>query len=475
MKNSDYQVSHYLNIIDLDDQQTSLLFNGVNGCLDEIPSDLADILSSGDTIEINSLPRANLDYLAKRGHLTTLGRDDEIERFKEFVSAMHHKRCAEVSSGGLLLLLSYDCNLACKYCYQQKHRPHKSTVLMTPAMVDDIFERHLSTLLPGIKNRQLFLYGGEPFLPANIPSLLRTLELTKRLGISTKAISNATLVDTMPDIFGAEPGKVEWVQVSIDGWRDMHDSSRISAAGEPTFDKIIDNIQLLIDKGVKVAIRLNLDKKTVETTPFLLDYLKSNGIVGHENVNIYASPLHDNLCDVDETDFIDINGLAEKVFSYGIDLEHPISLRANDLSYLFSLQNGTGLVRTSFCMQTMQNSLVIDPFGDIYACFEEAGYSELRVGSIGDSGVEFFPLSELYKTRHIANMPDCLACSIALTCGGQCGVMCRAKTGDLFKPYCAEMKKVMLMGLKLAYKKCKASGKTTPDKVSGAEDVSVHG
>jgi uncharacterized protein len=126
-------------------------------------------------------------------------------------------------------------------------------------------------------------------------------------------------------------------------------------------------------------------------------------------------------------------------------------------------------------MQTMQNSLVIDPFGDLYACFEEAGYSDLRVGHIGDDGVEFFPLSKVYKTRHIANMPDCLACSIALACGGQCGVMCRAKTGDLFKPYCGDMKKVMLMGLKLAYIRYKSSGVNLPSGVSGTDEVSVHG
>jgi uncharacterized protein len=474
MENNLYYPSHYLNIIDLADHKTSLLFNGVNGCLDEIPNALADILLSGNHECINSLPKANLDFLVKRGHLTTLGLYEEMERFKEFVSAIHSKRCGDVSSGGLLLLLSYNCNLDCQYCYQQKHRLFKSNVFMTPELVDDIFDKHLHSLLPGIQKKQIFLYGGEPFLPANVPAILRILEHARRRGMSTKAISNATLLDTMPDIFGSEPGKVDWVQVSIDGDRELHDSSRVSAAGEPTFDKIIRNILLLINKGVKVAIRLNLDKKNVESTPILLEYLKTINIVGHENVNIYASPLHDNLCEVDSTDFIDMNGLAEKVFAFGIDLEHPISLRANDLTYLFSLQNGTGLVRTSFCMQTIQNTLVVDPFGDLYACFEEAGYSDLRVGHIGDAGVEFFPLSEVYKTRHIANIPDCLACSVALACGGQCGVMCRAKTGNLFKPYCGDMKMVILMGLKLAYKRYKLS-ENTAGELSGVDDVSLHG
>ena len=60
-------------------------------------------------------------------------------------------------------------------------------------------------------------------------------------------------------------------------------------------------------------------------------------------------------------------------------------------------------------------------------------------------------------------MPDFLACSIALACGGQCGVMCRAKAGDLFKPYCKDMKEVMLAGLRNAYLKYKAAGKPAPE------------
>jgi len=261
MEKISYHVSRYLNVIDLDDRETSLLFNGMNGCMDEVPNALAAILLSNEKVDLNSLPKTNLDFLAKRGHLTSLEPKEEMERFKEFVSALHLKRSTNISSGGLLFLLSYNCNLACKYCYQQKHRPQKSSVLMTPEMVDYIFEKHLPSLLPGIEKKQIFFYGGEPFLPANVPTILRTLEHTKRLGISTKAISNATLLDIMPDIFGAEPGKVDWVQVSIDGYRELHDRSRISASGEGSFDKIINNIQLLIRKGVKVAIRLNLDKK----------------------------------------------------------------------------------------------------------------------------------------------------------------------------------------------------------------------
>ena len=474
-KMNKYRPSRYLNVIELDN--TALLFNGVNGCLDEVSLKLAEGLRSQDTSALGFLSEADRNFLAKRGHITTLPPETERARFREFAAAIHNKRIKGISHGSLMLLMSYNCNLSCKYCYQHPHRPHKSKALMSPAFLEEIFEKHLSKILPGIetKNIDLSFYGGEPFLPANEPVIRKALGYAKRYGMSSHSITNATMVDSMIDIFGPGPGKVKRVQISLDGNRRQHNASRIPASGEPTFDKILDNISLLLKQGTEVSIRLNLDKSKLRTIPELITELKARNILGDKNASIYASPLHDNIAKVDATDFMDVGELSSQVFKLGIDMEHPVSLRANDMSYLFKLEKGIGLVNTSFCMQTLQNSFVIDPFGDLYGCFEEAGYTEFRVGHVSAGGVEFFPLRETYKARHIANMPECLDCSVALTCGGQCGVRCRAVTGDLFKPHCSDIKKVILEGLKLAYQKRQQHPEESAANMNHALIPSTHG
>jgi uncharacterized protein len=457
-----YRASRYLNIVDLGDGENSLLFSGINGSLDEIPNELAKILADDDPAGLNLLSQANLEFLFKRGHITRLSPAKELDRFRELAAAIHEKRCAGPVSGGLLLLFSYNCNLACPYCYQQEHRLDKSKAVMTPEMVDLLLGKYPKQVLPGVKMKNIIFYGGEPFLPLHEPAIRRALGYAEKSGMGCEAASNATMLDSMVDIFGTGAGKVNKVQISLDGCREEHDKSRVSASGAPTFDKIISNIKLLLSRGVHISIRLNLDRKKLAATPRLLEYLKAEGIAEHKNARVYATPIHDNLCKVDNSDFTDMRTLSEKVLKMGIDLEHPVSLRGNELRYLFRLQKGTGLTRTVYCMQTMQNSLVADPFGDLYACFEEAGYSKWRIGHVDETGVKFFPQREVYKKRHIANMPVCLECSIALACGGQCGVMCRAKTGDLFKPKCEGMKDIMLAGLAHAYNKYKAAGKPAP-------------
>lgn len=448
-----YNISRYLNVVDLGGP--ALLFNGVNGCLDEVPQKLADILRSGDPECLSALEPGEIASLLKRGYLTSLSPEAELARFKEYSAAVHKKLELGSRSGGIMLLMSYSCNLACKYCYQQEHRPHKSQAVMTPEMVENIFEKNLTTLIPGAAHKEVNVsfYGGEPFLPSNEAVIRKALGYTKKYGMPANAITNATMVDKMPDIFGEGPGLVNRVQISLDGSKELHDRSRIPLSGEATFDKITTNIAMLLKRRTRVSIRLNLDRRTLASIPQLIGELKEKGILGNKCASIYASPLHDNLAEVDAADFMDLAELSSQVFNLGIDLEHPVSLRANEMSYLFSIEKGIGLTHTCFCMQTMQRTLVVDPFGDLYACFEEAGYPEYRVGNISDGGVEFFSLHDTYKTRHIANIDECLKCSVALACGGQCGVRCRAKSGDLFKPHCQDIRQVILDGLKLAYQK----------------------
>jgi uncharacterized protein len=462
------RASRYLNVIKLDNEKC-LLFNGINACMDEVPCWLGEKLSSSGILD--GLSPDALELLRRRGHVTALSPGEELSRFRELALALHDRSMAHLGKPSVMLLLSYNCNLACKYCYQHEHRPGKSSALITPQALDSFVERNLGELFPGHNCANWSFYGGEPFLPANLPTIRRALEYSSRWGTHAKAISNCTRVHEMPEIFGRGPGKVGWVQVSLDGDRAEHDSSRVPASGEPTFDRIIANISLLAELGVQVSIRLNLDRRKAPGMLRLLQYLKEKKITSSPNVSVYAAALHDNIAEVDSSDFMDVSELAARVFELGIDLEHPLSMRANDMSKLMGSDKAVGLNKTFFCMQTPQRSVVLDPFGDVYACFEEAGYPQYRIARATPQGTEFFAMREKYCSKHVANMPDCLQCTVALACGGQCGVTNRRKTGDPLKPDCADIRRVILESLKLAYKK---RGET-PAIPAAVSDVSLHG
>jgi uncharacterized protein len=461
---SKYCVSRYLNIINIEDGKTSLLFNGMNGCIDEIPRELGDILVSRSRTMISKIPSVNIEFLKNRGHITTLAPQAELEKFKEFVEALHAKKINSVSTGGVVLLVSYNCNLSCAYCYQQEHRPHKSSAIMSEQLVEDIFKKYMPSLLPGIDNPAVYLYGGEPFLPANGPIIRKILKFAESgNNIAMGTVTNGTTVDKMLDIFGPGPGKINGVQISLDGAKPLHDKSRaLLPDASPTFDIIIKNIQLLIKQDIQITLRINSDIDKFDTIPDLLAELKAKNILGDKHVTVYAYPLHANIAKIDSKKFLDLSATSQKICMLGAKFEHPSIVHANDWGHLFQQDKGIALTNSCYCMQTLQQHVVIDPFGDVYACTEEAGYPEFRIGHIdAKTGVEFFPLRDVYKTRHLANMPDCLGCSVALACGGQCGMLSRAKTGDLFKPYCNGAKEAILDSIKLAYSKKRMQSQKT--------------
>lgn len=465
-----YYISRYLNIINTN--YGYLFFSGVNGAIDEVRQPIAEAFNSGDISKVKDILDENeIKHMLDRGYLTKLPPDREEAAFIKLATAIRQNQEKKADSGSIMLLLSYDCNLACPYCYQKEHKHKNGRAVMSEELIDLIFTKIYSKLVDGLKleKTRIMFYGGEPFLPKNKQAINKALEWARKYNMPVSAITNATQADLMKDIFGDKPGFVNWCQVSIDGARRLHNISRVAHDGRPTFDKILSNVKMMLEKGVKVSLRLNLDRKKLESIEELMQELKDVGILGHKNLNVYASPLHDNIAKVDATDFMDLSQLSEKLMNKGIDLEHPVSSRANEMNLLFRLKSGLGLNRTDFCMQSGQRTVVVDPFGDIYSCFEEAGYRQYRIGVIKGEDVEFFPLKDFYKNRHIANLKECSKCSVALACGGQCGAKCRVKNGDVYKVYCENMKSVILESLKFAYEKYRKDGAITQ-----CERVSTH-
>lgn len=95
-----HYISQYLNIIDLGG--SALLFNGVNGCLDEITGEVVGILKTGDPEKLRNLSPKDINTLAKRGHITSLPPALELQRFKEFSAALHQKQEKEAKHGGIM-------------------------------------------------------------------------------------------------------------------------------------------------------------------------------------------------------------------------------------------------------------------------------------------------------------------------------------------------------------------------------------
>jgi len=125
------------------------------------------------------------------------------------------------------------------------------------------------------------------------------------------------------------------------------------------------------------------------------------------------------------------------------------------ISQYLEMQEERTIPKVRFCGLGTDTFYVVDPLGDIYHCYEEAGHKDRRIGTFSRGKVKFFALNEKYSRRHLLNVPECLRCSVALYCGGGCPVHARMNNGSIFKSYCHQNKEFIAQTLKAFFLKNK--------------------
>lgn len=450
-----YYVSNYLNVISL--EKTDLLFNGFNGCMDEVEKSLGDILRNKGEIK-NDLPEDILHILKRRGHVTSLPKEKEVDAFVEYTKKLHKKKFENSNkSSFLMILFSYTCNLCCPYCYQRSISKDIWEAKMTPKFIDTLFENYIEKMFPNIplENMTISLYGGEPFLLRNKDSIERVLFYAKKYKIRIEGVTNASQLELFPEeFFGPHYGQVQSLQVSLDGSRQNHDSSRIPADRSPTFDKIIANCHKLVERKVRLDLRVNVDALTLESVDELKEELLQVGLWDHPYCFPYVSVIHNHAGEADGFVVPTAIEASRRLNQKHSFLNSPLRRVANGLRYLTMQQSGTAVTRTTYCMQQNPYSYVCDALGRLFRCYEEAGHEEYVIGQF-DAGLKDISwnseLKKYYEERTIFNMEECKECSCALICGGGCGVKSRGQTGNFYKAHCEEEKELYLQAIKENY------------------------
>lgn len=149
-------------------------------------------------------------------------------------------------------LISEDCNLACKYCFEliRRNKKHMSSEVAVDA-VNYLYENAIKNLK--YQNNEevgITLFGGEPFLKPDIIDdvVNAALKARKETGINFNvgAITNGTILND--DIINQykrynDLGVDFSIQLSVDSIKELNDENRVTKAGKGTFDIIEKNIE----------------------------------------------------------------------------------------------------------------------------------------------------------------------------------------------------------------------------------------
>lgn len=391
-----------------------------------------------------------LEALQRRGYLTQLSFDQEEDFFTRITHNLHERS----RTPGYVFVTDYNCNLRCPYCFQSHMREDASFCQLLGAMrrevIDRIFrairkieDRH--GLDPEEKRfRSYGLFGGEPLLRASRGSVEYIFEKARDLGpCSFFTISNGTEIDAYEDLIG--PEGIGFFQITFDGAPPEHDKRRVYADGRGSYERIADNIDMALERGAVVSVRVNIDRNNLDQVVPLAAEIRKRGWDKHKNFHVYVAAIR---AENDHTD-------AEQTFGTW-DLHHLMHTRP-ELRETLSIVNppddrikrqahrifnrdpkARPAMRASFCGAN-DGMYLFDSFGDIYPCWERLGEQRFRIGHIvDDSGeVEFYTeVFDQWRGRNVASNPACLRCRYALYCGGGCAVQAEEVKGKFFINAC---------------------------------------
>jgi 12,18-didecarboxysiroheme deacetylase len=157
------------------------------------------------------------------------------------------------------------CNLKCVHCYAQsegKRYEGEMTTEEGKRMIDDLAAFGAPVLL---------FSGGEPTIRPDMPELA---QYAKECGMRVVISTNGTLITPELAKRMAEVG-LSYVGVSLDGGRETHDGFR-GVSG--SFDKALEGIRNAKAAGIKVGLRMTINKMNWEDINEIFDLMEDEEI-----------------------------------------------------------------------------------------------------------------------------------------------------------------------------------------------------
>uniref|UniRef100_UPI003563931C anaerobic sulfatase-maturation protein n=1 Tax=Segatella copri TaxID=165179 RepID=UPI003563931C len=332
---------------------------------------------------------------------------------------------------------SAHCNLACKYCYyleKNKLYPTAQRHLMSDEMLEQFTREYIEAQT---MNQVLFTWhGGEPLL-RSIDFYRKALSLQQKYAggrrIDNVIQTNGTLLtDEWCEFFAQN----HWlVGISIDGPQPDHDHYRLTAAGKPSWKKVMQGIKLLKKHGVEWNAMAVVNAYNANHPMEFYRFFKENGcqflqftpiverLTRHEDGRTLAS-----LADKDEISLSEAS-VAPEQWGYFLSAIFDEWVR-KDVGKIFveifdcTLANWMG-ISPGICAYSKEcgHAGVIEHNGDVYSC-DHFVFPEYKLGNIRDhSLIDMLygeQQQEFSRLKHSSLPRQCKECDMEFACHGEC-------------------------------------------------------
>lgn len=359
-----------------------------------------------DPEEVNMEDRNTVLEFIKNGFLI----DEAIDELKVLkYSSNSYKYKKDTLS--LTIAPTLACNFNCAYCYQESGK----TSTMSENVQDGIIN-YIEHSIKKLEKLYITWFGGEPLLAKQI--LLKLSDRIEKLAkennceLSFFMITNGYLIDQQL-ITELKRLGLTGIQVTLDGPPRIHNQRRgLKKGGNSSFERILCNIQKLIDNDIKVYIRVNVDKTNVDSVEEFLDILKSKGIM---DAYIYPAQVvaYTKACK-------SASGSCLSTVEYS-DIDYKVHKMLIEKGFHKDFSPMLPKRKTNYCCADQVNSLLIDPQGSLYKCWNHIGTEE-TVGNIVNQ--KSTKVQKMRQVNWIDYNPfdhkECTECKYLPLCMGGC-------------------------------------------------------
>lgn len=343
--------------------------------------------------------------------------------FDEFKSLQEdcNSRLAESKIHKLRILTTTGCNARCPYCYE---KGIKATFLTTE-VAQNIVKFITSEVKIDDKIR-IEWFGGEPLLNIDAIDFISTRikeNIPSGVDFASNMITNGYLIT--PKIVNKmiNEWNLKQIQITLDGVSESYE--RVKGLGIGSFDKVIENIGLLVDKNIKVDIRINFDYSNIAEIEELLKYLSETPY--NEQINVYPAKIFSN-------------STKRGYF----DLEEE-TIQINKLFKQYGFRKGDALIPRSFhtsCMASYPHFYTISPKGKIFKC-DRQFLDKDAIADVKDEPKSSNLIQFVKSNTTVAN--KCKNCILYPLCWGGCFY---DRENGIYPCYLT--KKIVLESLKMA-------------------------
>lgn len=387
-----------------------VIFSTISKTIIEVNEDFYKELINIQNLDIDKLKyitEENIDYLKRNYFIVDCDIDEKcIVDYKMNKDRLHQQVFSSYIAFSTL------CNFACVYCYEEgqserKHIMDEETLMHTLNWYEKIITKN------NYRELQVCLFGGEPLLHKDLikefVSKLSNIVKKHNAELVLTMVTNGYLLDNEIVSFLKDYNLNE-IQITIDGPEEIHNQRRPLRAGGPTFQRIIENIKSIDKFNGGFLFRVSFDKSNKDSIKEVLRYIKGLNI--KNKYVVYLAPIHNTT----NQECNHCSFCCKNVYK---DQEETI----NTYKELYSYMKEIGLNIPKYytngpCMLVSNDTVLIDPYGDLYKCVEMISIKNLCVGNVKDK--EYNDKYYQFVGRPLYNKCIESECKYVCLCGGGC-------------------------------------------------------